>query len=293
MGRRFDFRLLQELLNLEEADLLAMLKELIAAQLMVEETADHFVFRHALTREAIYTTLLLRERQALHRQVGEATERMYAVSMDPHLADLSYHYYTAGEWEKALHYSQQAGERARRLYSQREAIVYYSRALVAARHLSIAVETELLSARGHAYRILGDFRSALDDFEQARKLAQEQKNGEAEWRALNDLGTFWTGRNYQRTGEFFHQAEELARKLNDPKLIAISLNNMGNWFFVSGQTTQALKCHRQALEFFEGEQDEPGMAQTRSHLGMAHLHHGDQIGAYEEYRHAIRLFRKL
>ena len=293
MGRRFDFRLLRELLHVQEADLMAMLKKLIAAQLVMEETADRFAFRHALTRRAIYNTLLLRERQTLHRQVGEAMEQLYAASIPAHLADLSYHFYTAGEWEKALHYSQQAGERARRLYSQREAIVYNSRGLVAARHLSIVVESELLSARGHAYQILGDFRSALDDFEQARKLAQEQQNGEAEWRALNDLGTFWTGRDYRRTGEFFRQAEELARKLNEPRLIALSLNNMGNWFFVTGQTAQALTCHRQALEFFEGEQDEQGMAQTRSHLGMAHLHHGDQIGAYEEYRHAIRLFRKL
>ena len=293
MGRRFDFRLLQELLEVDEADLMAMLKQLIAAQLVVEETADHFAFRHALTREAIYTTLLLRERQTLHRQVAEATERLYAASIHPHLAELSYHYYTAGEWEKALHYSQQAGERARRLYSQREAIVYYSRALVAARHLSIVVETELLSARGHAYRILGDFRSAQDDFEQALKMAREQQNGEAEWRALNDLGFFWTGRNYQQTGEFFRQAEELARKLNEPRLIALSLNSKANWFYVTGRTTQALQCHRQALEFFEAARDEKGMAQTRAHLGMANLHHGDQIAAYEEYRHAIRLFRKL
>jgi DNA-binding CsgD family transcriptional regulator len=293
MGRRFDFRLLQELLEVDEADLMGMLKQLIAAQLVVEETADHFVFRHALTREAIYTTLLLRERQTLHRQVGDATERLYAASLHPHLADLSYHYYTAGEWEKALHYSRQAGERARRLYSQREAIVYYSRALVASRHLGIDVETELLSARGQAYRILGDYRSALDDFEQARKIAQEQQDGQAEWRALNDLGFFWTGRNYERTGEFFRQAKELARKLNEPRLIALSLNSMGNWCFVTGHTAEALQCHRQALEFFEAARDEQGMAQTRAHLGMANLHHGDQIAAYEEYRHAIRLWREL
>jgi DNA-binding CsgD family transcriptional regulator/tetratricopeptide (TPR) repeat protein len=293
MGRRFDFRLLQELLDVDQADLMAMLKQLIAAQLVVEETADHFAFRHALTRQAIYTTLLLRERQTLHRQVGEATERLYAASIHAHLADLSYHYFTAGEWEKALHYAQQAGERARQLYSQREAIVYYSRALVAARHLGKVVETEILSARGHAYRILGDFRSALDDFEQALNIAQQQQDGKAEWRSLNDLGIFWTGRNYQRTGEFFRQAEELARKLNVPSLIALSLNSMGNWFFVTGQTAQSLKYHRQALEFFEGEQDEQGMAQTRAHLGMANLHHGDQIAAYEEYRHAVQLFRKL
>ncbi len=294
LGRRFDFSLLQELLNTTEADLMRKLKELIAAQLVVEETADHFAFRHALTRQAIYNTLLLRERQGLHRSVADAIERLHAGSTDAHAADLSFHYYTGAAWGKALEHSRGAGDQARSFYAQREAVVYYSRALVCARQLKLtAMEPELLSARGHAYRILGDFRSALDDFEQARKIALEQHDGKAEWQTLKDLGTFWIGRDYQRTGEFFRQAEELARKLNEPKLIALSLNNMGNWFFVTGQTAQALKCHRQALEFFEGEQDEQGMAQTRSHLGMANLHHGDQIGAYEEYRHAIQLFRKL
>src|SRR4030095_14167218 len=126
---------------------------------------------HTLTREAIYTTLLLRERQALHRRVGEAIERMYATSIHLYAADLSYHYYTGSVWQKALEYSQKAGEQARRLYSQREAVVYYSRALVSARQLNIGVEPQLLGARGKAYDILGDFKSALDDFEQARKIA--------------------------------------------------------------------------------------------------------------------------
>ena len=293
MGRRFDFGLLQELLHVEEPDLMVMLKDLIAAQIVVEETADHFAFRHALTREAIYNTLLLRERQGLHRSVAEAIERLYAASLVLHAADLSFHYYTAGVWQKALEYSQQAGDQARRLYSQREAVVYHSRALVSARHLNIDVEPELLVARGQAYDILGDFKSALEDFEHARKLAQEQQHGRAEWQTLYELGMIWAGRDYQQTGEFFRQAEELARKLNEPKLIAHSLNRVGHWYFVTGKTKQALDYHRRALEFFEAEQDEQGMAETRDILGMATLHHGDQIGSYEEYRQAIRLLRKL
>jgi tetratricopeptide (TPR) repeat protein len=293
MGRRFDFRLLQDLLGVEESDLLAMLKELIAAQLVVEETADQFAFRHALTREAIYTTLLLRERQGLHRSVAEAIERLSAASIDMHAADLSFHYYTAGVWRKALDYSQTAGEQARRLYSQREAVVYYSRALVSARHLNLGVEPELLGARGQAYDILGDFKSALDDFEQARKIAQKLQDGRAEWRTLIGIGSLWAVHDLQRAGEFYVQAEELARKLNEPELLAHSLNRIGNWFFITGQTLRALECHRRALTFFKGEQDEPGMAETYGELGMATLHHGDQIGSYKEYRHAIHLYRKL
>ena len=293
MGRRFDFRLLQELLGVNEEELTTMIKGLVNAQLVAEESADHFVFRHALTREAIYTTLLLRERQNMHRAVGEAMERLYTASINPHLADLSYHNYSGGVWEKALEYSQKAGEQARALYAPREAIVYYSRALVSARELKIVIEPKLLNARGHAYEILGDFKSALDDFEQGLALTRQKQDGHAEWHTLIDIGFLWAGRDYQQTGAYFRRAEELAQKLNEPKLHAHSLNRLGNWSVNVGQTLQGLNSHRQALEIFEQDNDEQGMAETRDLLGMANLQHGDQIGSYDEYQHAIRLFRKL
>jgi DNA-binding CsgD family transcriptional regulator len=299
MGRRFDFRLLQELLGVQEADLMAMLKKLIAAQLVVEETADHFAFRHALTRQAIYNTLLLRERQSLHRSVAEAIERLHAgasstdASVDEHAADLSFHYYAGAAWEKALEYSRKAGDQALRFYAQREAIVYYSRALVAARQLNVPREPEFLSARGRAYDILGDFKSASEDFEHALKLARQGRDAHAEWQTLTDLGFLWITRDLQRAGEFFHRAEELAQQLDEPRLRAHSLNHAGNWYFMTGQTRQALQYHRQALEFFEAERDEAGTAKTRDLLAMAKMHDGDQIGSYEEYRLTIPLFREL
>jgi len=60
-GRRFDFALLQQLTRQNEAELVHLVKELITAQLVVEESEDVFAFRHALTREAVYVTLLRRE----------------------------------------------------------------------------------------------------------------------------------------------------------------------------------------------------------------------------------------
>src|SRR5438132_636723 len=95
-GRRFDFVLLQQLTGHDEAYLLLLLKELIAAQLVVEESAERFAFRHALTREAIYAELLARERLALHREVGAAIERQHASSLDSVVEALAYH-----AWESA------------------------------------------------------------------------------------------------------------------------------------------------------------------------------------------------
>src|SRR5712692_374972 len=116
-GRRFDFALLQQLAQYDEQQLLLLMKELIAAQLVVEESAEQFAFRHALTRQAIYADLLVRERKALHRTIADTIERLSISSPEAHLADLAYHFYKAGAWEQALEYGQRAGERAYRLYA--------------------------------------------------------------------------------------------------------------------------------------------------------------------------------
>src|SRR6266496_3158284 len=91
-GRHFDFALLQALTQQDEAQLLRLIKELIAAQLVVEESAEQFAFRHALTRQAVYAELLVRERKALHRTIAETIEHLYAPALEAHLADLAIHF---------------------------------------------------------------------------------------------------------------------------------------------------------------------------------------------------------
>src|SRR5207253_11245011 len=108
-GRRFDFGLLQALTKHDEDQLLTLIKELMAAQLVVEESEERFAFRHALTRQAMYADLLVRERKALHRSIADTMERLSGSSPDAYLADLAYHFFEAGAWEKAMEYGQRAG----------------------------------------------------------------------------------------------------------------------------------------------------------------------------------------
>src|SRR5206468_7673979 len=100
-GRRFDFELLRALTHHDERALLTLVKELIAAQLVVEKSAERFAFRHALTREAIYADLLTRERVALHREVAATLERLHGSSLDAVVEALAYHAWEAGDWERA------------------------------------------------------------------------------------------------------------------------------------------------------------------------------------------------
>ncbi len=86
-GRRFDFALLQRITQHDEASLLELMKEVIAAQLVIEESAEQFAFRHALTQQAISGGLLARERRALHGTIARTLEHLHAAALDASLAD--------------------------------------------------------------------------------------------------------------------------------------------------------------------------------------------------------------
>ena len=101
-GQRVDFTLLQQVSMHQEAALLLLLKELMMAQLLIEESADRFAFRHALSRQAVYFTLLACERRTLHRAVAEVIEQQ--PGSDSHLPALAYHYHTAAAWAKSWEY---------------------------------------------------------------------------------------------------------------------------------------------------------------------------------------------
>ena len=118
--------------------MLHSIKEMIAAQLVVEESAERFAFRHALTREAVYSELLERERMTLHGRIAATMEDLHADSLDAYIGSLSYHYYEAGSWKEALAYASVAGDQAQALYAHAEARQHYERARVCAEKLHLA-----------------------------------------------------------------------------------------------------------------------------------------------------------
>ncbi len=292
-GRHFDFALLQALTEADEVQLLPLIKELIAAQLVVEESAEQFAFRHALTRQAVYVQLLARERKVLHREIAETFERLYASTLEAHLTDLAIHFFEAGVWEKALEYGQRAGEQAQTLYAPQAAIEHFTRALDAAHHGSFEPSVSLYRARGLAYETLGDFKRARADQETVLQLANLAGDRHSEWRALLDLGLLWAGRDYAQAGTNYQQALAVARTLDDAATLAHSLNRLGNWYLNAEHPQEALRCHREALAMFGGLHDRHGLAETLDLLGIASYLNGDLLQSAAYYEQAIAHFREL
>src|SRR6266567_3684350 len=222
-GRRFDFALLQEITGYDETSLVELMKEAIAAQLVIQESAEQFSFRHALTRQAISSGLLARERRSIHGTIAQTLEHLHAAALDAHLADLAYHFAEAQQWSEAMEYERRAAEQAQALSAPRAAAEQWTRVMHATEQLGKAVPTTCYRARGQAYEMLGDFEQAQADFERALHAARQVGERRLEWQSLLDLGFLWTGHDYQRASAYLQQAVELDRDLDDSGLQVESL----------------------------------------------------------------------
>jgi DNA-binding CsgD family transcriptional regulator/tetratricopeptide (TPR) repeat protein len=293
VGQRFDFSLLLELTGLSEPRLLDCTKALIEAQLVVEESADRFRFRHALTRQAVEVELLARERRALHRELVAVLERRQAGGLVVLVGELANHCYAGELWQQAVAYSRQAGEQAQALYAPRAAVEHFTQAFAALRALSLPLPADLCRARAGAFEMLGEFEQARADYELALAIARRNEDAAEEWEALLALGFLWTARDYGQAGERFQQALDLARAIGEPSRIARSLNRTGNWQLMSSGPAGAVAYHEQALTLFEQIDDRPGVAETLDLLGLASMHTGDTRRGTDCYLRAAALYEQL
>ena len=81
-----------------------------------------YQFKHVLTQEVAYESLLLHQRRVLHEKVGRALEELYADRVEEQLDLLAQHFGKAESWKKAVQYARRSADRARKLIQYREAL---------------------------------------------------------------------------------------------------------------------------------------------------------------------------
>jgi tetratricopeptide (TPR) repeat protein len=194
IGREFTRRLLDRLGDLRDRteDLLRDLKaiELIYEKSLFPELA--YMFKHALTHEVAYNSLLVQRRKELHRLIGLAIEELYRDRLAEHYAVLAYHFSRAEEWAKAFEYLLKAGEKAAKAFANREAVALYDQALEVGSHLGEEVDARRLigihQAKATLHFVLSDFGRSRTECEGALALARRVGDRAAEGAALAGIG---------------------------------------------------------------------------------------------------------
>jgi predicted ATPase/class 3 adenylate cyclase len=138
IGTDVPWPLLQTVANLPEAILHRGLAHLQAAEFLYETRLfpeQEYMFKHALTHEVTYGSLLQERRRVLHARIVEALEGLYADRLAEQVERLAHHAFRGEVWDKAVTYGRQAGTKAVERSALREAVAAFEQALAALQHL--------------------------------------------------------------------------------------------------------------------------------------------------------------
>ncbi|MGH8065209.1 MAG: ATP-binding protein [Candidatus Entotheonellia bacterium] len=169
IGTEVPVPLLQRLAELPEDVLQRDLAQLQGREFLYETHLfpEHtYTFKHALTREVAYGSLLHERRHALHRMLVEALEALYPDRLGESAERLAHHALQGEVWEKALLYGRQAGTKAQNRGAYREALTGFEQALDALGHLSEDPDTgglgiELRHRLGGMLSLVGEHQRSL------------------------------------------------------------------------------------------------------------------------------------
>jgi class 3 adenylate cyclase/tetratricopeptide (TPR) repeat protein len=149
IGKDVPFVLLHAIAGIPDHDLRARLGELRSAEYLYESRLFpelEYTFKHSLTREVAYSTLLREHTRTIHAQVAEVLESLAGGRVEDYVEQIAEHAEHGHLWPKAVKYLQQAGEKAFALYANEEAEKYFQRAVDALERLPRTAETLGLAA---------------------------------------------------------------------------------------------------------------------------------------------------
>ncbi|MBP1703726.1 MAG: 4-phytase, partial [Chloroflexi bacterium] len=183
IGKSFLFRLLDAIAE-AEIQLGSQLALLQRADLVREKARLpelEYIFKHSLTQEAAYQSLLLEQRRQFHHKVGHAMEALFVDRREEFLGLLAYHFDAAGEAEKAIYYLIHAGDKARLSDEQMEAVGFYQRALEIINEKGDDDRAAQIWLKlGLVYHANLQFDATYQAYENAFKLKQKHKSSNRE-----------------------------------------------------------------------------------------------------------------
>jgi class 3 adenylate cyclase/tetratricopeptide (TPR) repeat protein len=181
IGKGFAFRLLKSIMELGE-ELRVRLTNLVGLEILYEKTLYpelEYIFKHALTQEVAYNSLLKQRRQEIHGRIARAIEELYVDRLPEHYELLAHHYGRSGNTEKAIEYLMFAAEKSNQNKAAQPACEFFRQALkvVDSAHISLDPDKDRRIHQGLASASvdIGDINTGLENYRKAMEVCQ--KNG--------------------------------------------------------------------------------------------------------------------
>jgi class 3 adenylate cyclase/tetratricopeptide (TPR) repeat protein len=261
IGREFPLSLIRAVVPKSDDELNRLLNDLQLGEFIYEQPAVgdvEYTFKHGLTQEVAFGSVLNERRKELHRRTAAAIESLYAERLEDRYSELAHHYGRAGDSAKAAHYLHLAGKQALRRSALSEALVHLAAALELLKTLPgsparDAQELHLQLGLGLASATV--YGPASDQTETAYSRAYELciRDGESLdlLRALSGIRSVHNTRGAVRKScEVAREALEIARRINDPIELAKAQGAVGVHLVTLAELAQGREMLEEALARF-------------------------------------------
>jgi class 3 adenylate cyclase/tetratricopeptide (TPR) repeat protein len=272
VGKDVPFVLLQAIAEPAEDELHAAIGRLQGAEFLYEAGLFpdlEYTFKHALTHDVTYGSLLQDRRRTLHGQIVETIERLYPDRLPEHSERLAHHAFRGEAWEKAVTYLRQAGAKAFARSSNWEALAYFEQALTALTHLPETRETQ-----EQAIDVRFDLRNALFPLAEFGKIEGYLREAEALTGRLDDprrlgwVSAFMSGHHLATGGHatdvrtFAQRVQAVGETLGDVPLQVAAQYYLVHSGHLSGDYRGTEHLCRRLMQSLQGER-------TRERFGLA------------------------
>jgi DNA-binding CsgD family transcriptional regulator len=239
LGRRISFDLLAAVTGSGEDELIAILRHLVAGNVMVEEEPDVFAFRHALTREAIAGRLLGRERRRLHEKALAAIQEAGGHDW----AAVAWHAQGAGRYDELVEAARRGAKSYLHQGSTAEALRLAETGLSEAER-----DLELLAAASKAAWMIGLLTLAVEYGERWHEEAAATGDPVREATALIHLARFyWEAREFQLQWRTVWAALRVAERLGESETLARAQALVAEAYMLNERNEEAVEWADKAL----------------------------------------------
>lgn len=218
------------------------------------------MFKHALTHEVAYSSLLMNRRRELHRMIGLAIEELYADRLGEQYEVLAHHFSKAEEWPKAFDYLLKAADKAGKAFSIRDALALYDQALKVAGRLQGEVPLSILmtvhQAKSNHYFALGEFANSRAEAENFLAVARRAEDHVSEATALAWIGfaTQWA-QDFEGALTYAQRAIHVAEQAGAQPALARAHLTVGYVHALSGRLEEAQGKLDQAITISQSAGD--------------------------------------
>jgi class 3 adenylate cyclase/predicted ATPase len=279
IGKEFPFSLLRQVVSQPEDALHRFLAHLQAAEFIYEQPAfpePEYTFKHALTQEVAYGTVLQERRKALHERTAQAIESLYNSKVEDHYSELAYHYTRSSNTEKAVEYLHLAGQQAVQRSANAEAITHLTTALELLNALPdtperVQQELGLHLALGPALMNIRGFAAPEVEalYTRARELCQQVGDTPQLFRVLFGLWGFsFVRAELPLARELGEQMMRLAQQAQDSALLLGAHRVLGATLLQQGEMALAREHLEQGITLYNPQQ----------HRSLAFVYGGMDMG---------------